>query len=212
MRGILIKITLLLVILFSLLLTTASSGEIGVCISPGNLNFTLSPGSSVECSLSVLNTGTSIAGYLVSVDNEVYAGWFEIIPSNFKLQTSQERQVTVKLSVTSSIREDADCKIELLQTSDTNVLAGIRVPVHIELVTSNESFSGEPSGVSFPGAGIADDRNQGIEKKAEQSPFENEMDQAAEKGHGFYYIFTFYILAGACLAFRVVLFRKLLDK
>jgi hypothetical protein len=139
-------------------LPAASAAKIGFGIIPGNLNFTLSVGNSAEISLSVLNRGASMEEYLISVDNEVYAGLFEITPSNFELQSGQERWVTVKFSVPSLAREDADCKIELLPTSDTNVLAGIRVPVHIEIVPSNESFSGESSGVSSPGAGIADDR------------------------------------------------------
>jgi hypothetical protein len=79
------------------------------------------------------------------------------------------------------------------------------------VVHSNGSFSGKPSGVSFPGAGIADDRDQGIEKKAEQSLFENKTDQAAKK-HGFPSIFVSSILAGAGMAFLVVLLGKLLDK
>lgn len=194
-----------------MLLPAVSAVEIEFGVSPGNLNFALSPGDSAEVFLSVLNRGASTEEYLISLDNEVYAGWFEITPSNFELQPGQERQVAVKLSVPSSAREDADCKIELLHTSYTNVLTGIRVPVHIEVVHSNGSFSGEPSGVSFPGAGIADDRDQGIEKKAEQSPFENKTDQTPKK-HGFLYIFISSIFAGAGLTFLVVLLRKLLDK
>jgi uncharacterized membrane protein len=114
-----------------MLLPAVSAVEIGFGVSPGNLNFALSPGDSAEVFLSVLNRGASTEEYLISLDNEVYAGWFEITPPNFELQPGQEKQVAVKLSVPSSAREDADCKIELLQTSYTNVLIGIRVPVHI---------------------------------------------------------------------------------
>lgn len=125
-----------------MLLPAVSAVEIEFGVSPGNLNFALSPGDSAEVFLSVLNRGASTEEYLIFLDNEVYAGWFEITPSNFELQPGQEKQVTVKLSVPSSVREDADCKIELLQISDTNVMTGIRVPVHIEAVNANESFSG----------------------------------------------------------------------
>lgn len=186
-----------------------SAAEIGFGVSPGNLNFTLSPGESTEASLSILNTGPSTAKYLVSIDNEVYAGWFEITPSNFELQPGQERQVTVKLSVPPSAPEDADCKIELLQTSDTNVLAGVRVPVHVEVVTSNEPLSREPSGVFSSGTGITDDRNLETEKKQNNNSSEsgNEKGQTAEKSPGFPFI-----LAGADLAVLVFLLRNLLNK
>jgi hypothetical protein len=52
---------------------------------------------------------------------------------------------------------------------------------------------------------------RGLKKKAEQSLFENKTDQAAKK-HVFPSIFVSSILAGAGLAFLVVLLGKLLDK
>jgi len=131
----------------------ASAAEIGVGVSPGTLSFELKPGTQGEQSLYVINTGTEAASYELHVDNSAYEGWFSVSPSSFSLQAGENKEVKVTLSVPSTAKADVDFKILVVPTSGTDVMAGVRVPVHIDVIISDSGSSYHSSGGSSGGGG-----------------------------------------------------------
>lgn len=101
----------------------------------------------------MINTGSELASYTISIDIDAYESWFSISPSFLSLRAGENKEVKVTLTVSSSAKADVDCKVLVVPTSGTEVMAGLRVPVHIDLVTSNSNNGGSSGGSSSGGGG-----------------------------------------------------------
>lgn len=141
------KIAVLMTI-FLISLQAASAADIGIGVGPGKMSFELNPGAQEEQLLYVINTGSETASYEINIDNSTYESWFSMSFSSFSLQSGENKEVKVTVTVPSSAETDVDCKILVQPTSGTEVMTGIRVPVHIDVVSSTSNDSSGSSGVS----------------------------------------------------------------
>ena len=145
---------LVIYLMISVQVAAASSG-IGVGVSPRNMSFELSPATSAEQSLYVINTGSENETYEIFVDNSTYDNWFTFSPSSFDLKTGEIKEVKVTLEVPISAESNAECKIKIPCTlSGSDIGTEITVPVHIEIFTFEGNFSQSvSSGSSSAGEG-----------------------------------------------------------
>ncbi|AKB34217.1 Cell surface protein [Methanosarcina siciliae HI350] len=146
------KIAIIMTI-FLISVQAVSAAEVGVGVSPGKLSFELNPGAQEEQLLYVINTGSESASYEINIDDSTYESWFSLSPSSFTLQAGENKEVKVILTVPSSAETDVDCKILVYPTSGTEVMTGIRVPVHVDVVSSNSGSSSGGSSSSSSGGG-----------------------------------------------------------
>jgi uncharacterized membrane protein len=124
------KKILIIIILFFMFPQTVSA--IGVGVTPGSLNFNVQAGGSDTKSLFVINTGTDVSNYKVYVDED-YADWFDILPDNFNLSASENKEVILKIKPPLSVKGEFDFKVYAVSSSpssDFSVGSGIKVPVH----------------------------------------------------------------------------------
>ena len=132
----------------------ASAAEVGVGVSPGNLSSELKPGTQEEQSIYLTNIGSETTGYEILVEGSAYENWASAYPSSLTLKAGENKEVKVTLSVPSSAKTDVDFKLLVLPTSGTEVMTGVRVPVHIDVPGSGTSgSSGSSSGSSSGGGG-----------------------------------------------------------
>ncbi|WP_440955843.1 NosD domain-containing protein [Methanosarcina sp. Mfa9] len=150
--------------------------SIGVGVNPGTLSFKLKPGTQEEQLLYVINTGSEAADCEIRIDNSLGEGWFTVSPSSFNLEAGEIKEVKVILTLPSSVKADAACKILVVPTSGTEVMAGVKVPVYIDVVTSTSSGSGGSSGGG--GGGGSPEPASNVEAKELSQQFVTSGNQA----------------------------------
>lgn len=134
---------MLFIITIVISLQAATAYGMGVGVSPGNMTFKLAPGTSVEQTIYVINTGNETANYDVFVNESTYQNWFTFSPSSFTLKAGEQKEVKVTLKVPASAETNVKCKIKIPCTvPGKTVGAGIIIPVQIEISTlyALESF------------------------------------------------------------------------
>ncbi|MDI9394259.1 MAG: hypothetical protein QM426_02075 [Euryarchaeota archaeon] len=137
-----LKIVLLVIALMISVQAASCSSSIGIGVNPGNMSFKLSPDTSEEQSLYVINTGKETARYEVFVDDSTYEDWFRFSSSSFDLKAGEYKEVKVALNVPATAETDVECKIKIPCTaSGENIGTGVIIPVHIEISTSDQGYS-----------------------------------------------------------------------
>jgi hypothetical protein len=115
-----------------------SEAQMLTSVTPGNLNFSAQVGGSDTESLFVANTGTEVLNYKVYVDED-YIDWFDILPDNFNLSSSEIKEVKLKLKPPLSAKEEYDFKAYVFASSPSSdfcVGSDIKVPVQATVSNS----------------------------------------------------------------------------
>lgn len=146
------KKIIILMILVLLSAQAVAAADNGIEVSPGKLNFELKPGAQGEQSIYVTNSGSEAVSYEIDVEDAAYEAWFSISPSNFTLESGENKSVNIILSVPSSTTSDVNCKLLVFPTSGT-VKVGVKVPVYINVLSSSSGSSSGSSGSSSNGGG-----------------------------------------------------------
>lgn len=141
-----LKIALLIIALMISVQVVAGSSSIGIGVSPGNMSFKLAPGTSVDQSLYVMNTGNETATYRIFVDNYTYDDWFTFSSTSFDLKAGDTKEVKVTLNVPATAETNVECKIKIPYTvSENSTGTEVIIPVHIEISTSEMRYSEKSS-------------------------------------------------------------------
>jgi hypothetical protein len=109
-----------------------SDAQMLTSVTPGNLNFSAQVGGSDTESLFLLNTGTEVLNYKVYVDED-YVDWFDILPDNFNLSDSENKEVIFRLKPPLSANGEYEFKVYIVASSPSSDLcvdSNIMVPVH----------------------------------------------------------------------------------
>lgn len=140
-----LKILLLIAIVISVQ-AVAGSSSIDVRTNPVNMSFKLAPTTSAEQSLYVMNTGSEIETYRIFVEDNNYADWFTFSSTSFDLKAGDTKEVKVTLNVPATAETNAECKIKIpYNVSEKSTGTEVIIPVHIEISTSEMSYSEKSS-------------------------------------------------------------------
>ena len=115
-----------------------SDAQMLTSVTPGNLDFSAQAGGSDTKSLFVVNTGTEISSYKVYVDED-YIDWFDILPGNFNLSGSENKEVELKLKPPLFAKGEYDFNVYIVASppsSDFCVGSDINVPVQVTVSNS----------------------------------------------------------------------------
>lgn len=111
---------------------------LGIGVTPRELELETHPASSTSGLVKVFNTSDEKSRYQVYVEGEVEE-WFTITPEEFVLdpQGSQGVRVVVSPPPTASGEyRTSICIISLVSASELKVGAGVKVPVHIRIISA----------------------------------------------------------------------------
>ena len=115
-----------------------SDAQMLTSVTPGNLIFSAQVGGSDTESLFVVNTGTEVLNYKVYVDED-YVDWFDILPDNFNLSNSENKEVKLILKPPLSANGEYEFKVYFVASSPSSDLcvgSDIKVPVHATVSNS----------------------------------------------------------------------------
>ncbi len=135
MSGSKIVIGLLLTLIF-ISFSVAQVMASGVGFSPGRLEFD-DNSKGMPTTLYVLNTGEETSNYRVYAEAQ-YEGWFVISPTEFSLDTSEHKPITISLSASDVPLGEHNakiCVVAFADTIDAKVGTGAKVPVHITITS-----------------------------------------------------------------------------
>jgi len=115
-----------------------SDAQMLASVTPSNLNFSAQVGGSDTESLFLLNTGTEVLNYKVYVDED-YVDWFDILPDNFNLSSSEKKEVKLILKPPLSANGEYGFKLNIVAShpsSDFCEGSDIKVPVQATVSNS----------------------------------------------------------------------------
>lgn len=139
MKGKLLKIAILMLPLISLILLSSPVFALGVGVTPGRLNFDVSPGSTATQSLNILNQSDSEAKIRVYLD-EVFKDWFTISPAEFILNAHEAEKIEITVSPPSRTKQDLHSTtifvIAVPSESNLQLGAGIKVAANVQIIPS----------------------------------------------------------------------------
>jgi hypothetical protein len=134
----LIKIARVFMVLIALLLLFASPAQtLGIGVAPSRLELEAYPLGSATSLINVINASSEQSFYQVYVEGDCEE-WFSITPTEFVLDgdNSQEVQIVVSPSLTAAGEQDVDiCVVSLVSASELKVGCGVKIPVHIRIVS-----------------------------------------------------------------------------
>ncbi len=117
-----------------------SDAQMLTSVTPGNLNFSAQVGGSDTESLFVVNTGTEVSNYKVYVDED-YVDWFDILPDNFNLSGSENKEVKLKLKPPLSANGEYDLKVYVVaSTPSSDFCVGSDINMPIQATVSNSGI------------------------------------------------------------------------
>jgi len=135
-----LKITLKVLVVAPLIIgiffLNSSALALGVGVTPGNMEFKVSPGEVETQTLYVINQSEEHSRFNVYIEGE-HTEWFKITPSEFITGPGEDRGVEIAVSppVTASSGDlgVSICVVSMPAGSELRVGAGIRVQTHVEI-------------------------------------------------------------------------------
>ena len=137
MQRLMIKSLIVILPVIILLLCSASALAIGISIAPGEMEFCVRPGDTAMKTLYVINQANQESEFQVYVEGE-NKDWFMITPGEFALNPLETESVEITIApplMTEPEEHDLSiCIVSIPPASDLSIGAGIKVPVHIQVI------------------------------------------------------------------------------
>lgn len=133
-RRILYISALLPLLILSLLPTPLLA--VGLGVTPGKLDFTVHAGGTESQTLTVLNQSDHDAEFQVYVEGGD-VDWLTVTPNEFTLSPAQSHGIEIAVAPPLLARGEHEfslCVVSLAPESDLRIGAGIKVPVHIQVI------------------------------------------------------------------------------
>jgi hypothetical protein len=139
MKSKLLRIIILMLPVISLILLSAPVFALGMGVTPGRLNFNVSPGSTASQTINIINQSDSEARFKIYMNDDLQK-WFSILPDEFVLNAHKAQDIEVKVSPPFLAKQELhDTTIYIISTpaeSELQLGAGIKVATHIQIIPS----------------------------------------------------------------------------
>jgi P pilus assembly chaperone PapD len=139
MKGKLLKIAILILPLLSLIILSSPVFALGVGVTPGRLNFDVSPGSMASQTLNIVNQSDSEAKIKVYLD-DLFKDWFIISPDEFILNAHKAEDIDITVSPPSKATQELHSTtiyvIAIPSESNLQLGTGIKVAANVQIIPS----------------------------------------------------------------------------
>jgi P pilus assembly chaperone PapD len=139
MKGKLLKTAILMLPLLSLIILSSPVFALGVGVTPGRLNFDVSPGSTASQTLNIVNQSDAEARIKVYPDNG-FEDWFTVSPAEFILNAHKAENIQITVSPPSKAKQDVlnttIFVIAMPPESNLQLGTGIKVAANVQIIPS----------------------------------------------------------------------------
>jgi hypothetical protein len=139
MKSKLLRITILMLPVISLILLSSPVFALGIGVTPGKLNFNVSPGTTEVQTINIINQSDADARFQVYMNDDLKE-WFEILPGDFVLTARKVQNVEIKVSPPLLAKQNLhNTTIYIISTppeSDLKLGAGIKVATNVQITSS----------------------------------------------------------------------------
>lgn len=139
MKSKLLKTAILLLPLLSLIVLSTPVFALGIGVTPGKLNFDVSPGSTASQTLNIVNQSDSAAQFRIYT-GEDFQEWFNIQPAEFVLEAHKTKDIQIIVTPPLMAKQNLhSTTIYIISTPPESKLqlgAGIKVATHVQVIPS----------------------------------------------------------------------------
>jgi hypothetical protein len=137
MKSKLLKTTILMLPLLCLIILSSPVFALGIGVTPGKLNFDVSPGSTTSKTLNIVNQSDSETKFIIYTDDD-FTEWIKIQPAKFVLDAHKTKDVEVIVSPPLMAKQDLhSTTIYIISTPPESKLqlgAGIKVAANVQIM------------------------------------------------------------------------------
>jgi hypothetical protein len=137
MKSKIVKTAILMLPLLCLITLSAPVFALGIGVTPGKLNFDVSPGSTTSQTLNVVNQSDSETKFRIYTDDD-FIEWFNIQPAEFVLQAHKTKDVEIEVSPPLMAKQNLhSATIYIISTPSESKLqlgAGIKVAANVQIM------------------------------------------------------------------------------
>lgn len=137
MKSKLLKTAILMLPLLCLIILSSPVLALGIGVTPGKLNFDVSPGSTTSQTLNIVNQSDSETKFRIYTDDD-FEEWFNIQPTEFVLEAHQTKDVEVVVSPPLMAEQNLhSTTIYIISTPPESKLqlgAGIKVATNVQIM------------------------------------------------------------------------------
>ena len=137
MKSKIVKTAILTLPLLCLIMLSSQVFALGIGVTPGKLNFDVSPGSTISQTLNVVNQSDSETKFRIYTDDD-FKEWFNIQPAEFILQAHKTKDVEIVVSPPIMAKQNLhSTTIYIISTPPESKLqlgAGIKVAANVQII------------------------------------------------------------------------------
>jgi hypothetical protein len=137
MKSKVVKTAILMLPLLCLIIISSPVFALGIGVTPGKLNFDVSPGSTTSQNLNVVNQSDSETKFIIYTDDD-FKEWFNIQPAEFVLAAHKTKDIEIFVSPPLMAKQNLhNATIYIISTPPESKLqlgAGIKVAANVQIM------------------------------------------------------------------------------